>query len=168
MLVSPVNFSGAAATNFQDKIKQPQAYVRQDAPMASTQLNAEEEKSSIGKIAAGVLGAAALVAVGLGVGKKCNAFDPGRNQTFNKVKEYLDVGGEHVLNAAGMVLNKLNSAKDAVVGFFSKDSAGATRRTADNAGSRTAEEVRRTANETAGSAADNTLNNAAGTTAVAT
>ncbi len=122
MLVSSVNFAGAAGTSFQDKLKQPQAFVRPDAPMASTGINNDDEgKSKWGKRAAIALGTAAVAAAGLGLGKKYNVFAPGENVKLNTVKEYLDKGGEKVLDAVGWTLNKLKSAKDTVVGFFKKD-----------------------------------------------
>ena len=127
MLVSPIKFAGTTGTSFQDKIRQPQTFVRSEAPIASTGINDdEEEKSNIGKKAAIALGTVALVAAGLGAGKKYNVFAPGENTRLNTVKEYLDKAGEHVLNAVGWASKKFSDAKNSVNNFFkSSDEVGA-------------------------------------------
>ncbi|MBR1942960.1 hypothetical protein IJ843_04425 [bacterium] len=118
MSISSVNFAGAA--NFQDRIRQPQAFTRPDTALASTGINnGDEEKSSTGKTIAKVVAAAALTAGALGAGKKYGVFNKGESEKLNKVKDVLGGWGQKVLDATDYVINKAKAAKNWVVEKFS-------------------------------------------------
>ncbi len=118
MNISPVSFSSTVGTtSFQDKIRQPQAYLTKETPAASSQIKPNGgKKKSPAKVIAGIIVAAGAVAAGLGLGAKYGIFNQGKNATFNTVKGYLDKAGNAVINytskAKDFILSKLPKAAE--------------------------------------------------------
>ncbi len=102
-MISPVSFSSAATaapTNFQERIKQPQAYTKPDSAAASG-LKGGEEKSTGSKIVKVLIGAT-VVAAALALGSKAGVFKvkEGGNKIVNSAKGYLDRAGNFILQKA--------------------------------------------------------------------
>ena len=129
MNISPVSFSAAqSTTSFQDKIRQPQAFVTQEAPAASSKIkNDGEKKKSPAKIVAGLVVAAGVIAAGLGIGAKKGVFAPGKNEALNTVKSYLDKAGSFIADNAV-------KAKDWVVSKLPQKTEQAAEAAAETAG----------------------------------
>jgi len=118
MSISPVSFSSTVGTtSFQDKIRQPQAYLTKEQPAASSQIKQDGgKKKSPAKIIAGVVIAAGAALAGLGLGAKHGIFAPGKNATLNTVKGYMNKVGNAVIDYASkakeFILSKLPKAAE--------------------------------------------------------
>ena len=102
-MISPVSFSSTATvapTDFQERIKKPQAYIKNDATAASG-LKGGEEKSTGSKIVKVLVGAA-VAATALALGSKTGIFKvkEGGNKIVNSAKGYLDSAGNFILKKA--------------------------------------------------------------------
>ena len=135
MNISPVSFSSTAAvqtSSFQDKISQPQAYIAKEKPSAAANLKGKDGKgnSPLKTLGKGILAAAVILAA-LGLGAKKGVFNPGKNETINKIKKPLETAGNFVADkfstAVQFVKDKLH------IGEAADDVAAATKEAADEA-----------------------------------
>lgn len=110
-MISSVSFASAqtGATSFEDKIKQPQAYVTKEAPQAATKINGKEKKGSAGKIAAKLaIAAVAIAAVLAGVSKKgILKVNPDGNKTLNAIKTGINTAGNWIFEKAVSLKDKV-------------------------------------------------------------
>lgn len=105
MNISPVTFRSTVATNnvssFQDMINKPQTYPLQTTPNAATNIKGKGGKKSVKKkIAAALVGAAAITAGVSLLAVKTNAFQPGKYKVLNKIKKPLQTAGEFIADKA--------------------------------------------------------------------
>ncbi len=134
MNISPVSFSSAVAqtSSFKDKISQPQAYIAKEQPSAAANLKGKDGKgnSPLKTLGKGILAAAVILAA-LGLGAKKGVFNPGKNETINKIKKPLETAGNFVADkfstAVQFVKDKLH------IGEAADDVAAATKEAADEA-----------------------------------
>ena len=116
-MVSSVSFRSTVASSFQDKIKQPQAFVKTDAAAATNLDGKEKKEKSIGSTVAKALIAAGVIVGGLVLGHKKGFFavKEGGNALLNGIKEKLDVAGKFIVEKGGNLLAKFKKpATDAI------------------------------------------------------
>lgn len=114
-MINPVSFrSTAAATSFQERLAQPQAYTKAETPVAASGLDgAKETKGSAGKKVLGTVVLAGAIAAGLALGKgKIGGLkDKVNNETLKKCIGGLETAGTVIAEKAGqlkqMVLSKI-------------------------------------------------------------
>lgn len=110
-MISSVSFASAQAgtTSFEDKIKQPQAFVTKEAPQAATGINDKKKKGGAGKklgtIVLAVVAAAALLA---GIAKKgVLKVNPDGNKTLNTIKTAINSAGDWILKQGKALKDKI-------------------------------------------------------------
>ncbi len=110
-MISSVSFASAQAgtTSFEDKIKQPQAFVTKEVPQAATGINDKKKKGGAGKklgtIVLAVVAAAALLA---GIAKKgVLKVNPDGNKTLNTIKTAINSAGDWILKQGKALKDKI-------------------------------------------------------------
>ncbi len=110
-MISPVSFSSAASsasgTSFQDLVKKPQTYIRQDVAASSPINEKSKKESSTGKTILKVIAGAAAAAGLIALGSRYGVFTQkeGGNKIINTGKSYLDKAGKTILEKGGQAVN---------------------------------------------------------------
>ncbi len=119
-MINSVSFRSAAATSFQERLAQPQAYTKAETPVAASGLEGKKEnKGSTGKKVLGTVVLAGAIAAGLAIGKgKIGGLkDKVNNETLKKCLSGLETAGIKIAEKAGQlkefVLAKLPKTKGA-------------------------------------------------------
>lgn len=110
-MISSVSFASAQAgtTSFEDKIKQPQAFVTKEVPQAATGINNKTKKGGAGKkVGAIVLAVVAAAAVLAGIAKKgVLKVNPDGNKTLNTIKTAINSAGDWILKQGKALKDKI-------------------------------------------------------------
>lgn len=116
MMVSPVSFRATSASGFQDMIKKPQAYTQQ--PIASTSIEGEKKKGSVGKKILGVaLGATAIAGLMVAVSKNSAKIGELISKIKNeKIANFAKTANEKVSGWGNAISSKVGQAYNAVKG----------------------------------------------------
>lgn len=115
-MISPVSFASTTPTttqSFQDKIKQPQAYIKKE-PAAATDIKGKEKKnkSFFSKLIKFV-GIAAAIGGSIALGSKFGLFKSkeGGNEIINTVKCLLDTAGTKINSSFAKIFSKNTGEK---------------------------------------------------------
>ena len=110
-MISSVSFASAStgATSFEDRIKQPQAYITKEGTQAAAKIQGKEKKGTGKKIllTAGVL---AAIAAGLAFLAKKGGLkiNPEGNKNVNSIKEGINKVGSWILEKATNLKDKIS------------------------------------------------------------
>ncbi len=148
MAISSVSFG--QNLNWAQTISRPQAYVKNEIPVAATKIEEEKpKKSGAGKVVLGTIVVAGAAATGLALGAKFGKFVPkeGASDLKIKVLGYADKAGNFILEKTSSLVQK---AKDLVskAGADKADDVAAATEQVTTTAEQVAEQVTETVAET--------------------